>query len=198
MNNSIKLNFKVALFFIFFYFLGLFVGSPGAEAETLIQWDIIDVDGFMTSIDLEYSTDSGLTWNGIAYGLNTSIRDYDWNTDIIIFSEEVKIRVIVNYEIETVSYSVFDKNNTKSHMDKKMFFDEAVDVARYDQVKYSNFDKITDKQLGFFWRPDEVDLGKDRKDFSDLTAHEQHIFTSNLLITKIRDQFRQIPFKLQT
>ena len=79
-----------------------------------------------------------------------------------------------------MSYSVFDKNNTKSHMDKKMFFDEAVDVARYDQVKYSNFDKITDKQLGFFWRPDEVDLGKDRKDFSDLTAHEQHIFTSNL------------------
>lgn len=79
-----------------------------------------------------------------------------------------------------MGYSVFDKNNKKGHMDKKMFFDEAVDVARYDQVKYANFDKITDKQLGFFWRPDEVDLGKDRKDFSDLTSHEQHIFTSNL------------------
>jgi ribonucleoside-diphosphate reductase beta chain len=79
-----------------------------------------------------------------------------------------------------MSYSVFDKNNVKGHMDKKMFFDEAVDIARYDQVKYANFDKITDKQLGFFWRPDEVDLSKDRKDFSDLTEHEQHIFTSNL------------------
>jgi ribonucleoside-diphosphate reductase beta chain len=61
-----------------------------------------------------------------------------------------------------------------------MFFDEGVDVARYDQVKYQQFENFTDKQLGFFWRPDEVDLGKDRKDFGDLTEHERHIFTSNL------------------
>jgi len=79
-----------------------------------------------------------------------------------------------------MAYSVFDKNNTKGHMDKTMFFDEAVDVARYDQVKYPQFEKLTDKQLGFFWRPDEVDLGKDRKDFADLTDNERHIFTSNL------------------
>jgi ribonucleoside-diphosphate reductase beta chain len=77
-------------------------------------------------------------------------------------------------------YSVFNTENKKGHMDKTMFFDEGVDVARYDQVKYSQFEKLTDKQLGFFWRPDEVDLGKDRKDFADLTEHERHIFTSNL------------------
>lgn len=79
-----------------------------------------------------------------------------------------------------MAYSVFDRSNKKGHMDKTMFFDEAVDVARYDQVKYPQFEKLTDKQLGFFWRPDEVDLGKDRKDFSDLTDNERHIFTSNL------------------
>lgn len=77
-------------------------------------------------------------------------------------------------------YSVFNTENKKGHMDKTMFLDEGVDVARYDQVKYSQFEKLTDKQLGFFWRPDEVDLGKDRKDFADLTEHERHIFTSNL------------------
>ncbi len=72
------------------------------------------------------------------------------------------------------------KKNKKSHLKRNMFFDEGVDIARYDQVKYPNIEKITDKQLGFFWRPEEVDVSKDKKDFHDLTAHEQHIFTSNL------------------
>jgi len=72
------------------------------------------------------------------------------------------------------------KKNKKSHLVKEMFFDEGVDVARYDQVKYPQIEKITEKQLGFFWRPEEVDVSKDKKDFHDLTPHEQHIFTSNL------------------
>lgn len=72
------------------------------------------------------------------------------------------------------------KKNKKSHLVKKMFLDEGVDIARYDQVRYPTIDKITDKQLGFFWRPEEVDVSKDKKDFNELTEHEQHIFTSNL------------------
>ena len=79
-----------------------------------------------------------------------------------------------------MGYSVFNTDNTKSHLSKTMFFDEEVAIARYDHVKYPQFEKLTDRQLGFFWRPDEVDLVKDRKDFADLTTHEQHIFTSNL------------------
>lgn len=72
------------------------------------------------------------------------------------------------------------KKNKKSHLERNMFFDESVDIARYDQVKYPQLEKITDKQLGFFWRPEEVDVSKDKKDFHELTEHEQHIFTSNL------------------
>lgn len=68
----------------------------------------------------------------------------------------------------------------KTHLTKNMFFDEAVDIARYDQLKYPELDKITEKQLGFFWRPEEVDVSKDKKDFNDLSEHEKHIFTSNL------------------
>jgi ribonucleoside-diphosphate reductase beta chain len=47
-------------------------------------------------------------------------------------------------------------------------------------LKYKQFDQLTDKQLGFFWRPEEVDIYQDAKDFKALTEHEQHIFTSNL------------------
>ena len=70
--------------------------------------------------------------------------------------------------------------NKKSHLLKNMFLDESVDVQRFDILKYPALDKITEKQLGFFWRPEEVDVSKDKKDFDNLTPHEQHIFTSNL------------------
>ena len=75
--------------------------------------------------------------------------------------------------------SVF-KRKEKSHLESKMFFDGSVDIARYDQVKYPSLDKLTDKMLGFFWRPEEIDIGKDKTDFGRLMPHEQHIFTSNL------------------
>lgn len=67
-------------------------------------------------------------------------------------------------------------------MEAKMFLDPegGVGMQRYDSVKYRQFDKLTDKQLGFFWRPEEVDILRDAKDFKDLADHEKHIFTSNL------------------
>lgn len=61
-----------------------------------------------------------------------------------------------------------------------MFYDNTVDIARYDDVKYHQFEKLTDKQVGFFWRPEEIDTLRDAKDFKDLSPAEQHIFTSNL------------------
>ena len=75
--------------------------------------------------------------------------------------------------------SVFNLKE-KSHLESNMFFDGGVDIARYDVIKYPQFEKITEKQLGFFWRPEEIDISRDRSDFKALNAHEQHIFTSNL------------------
>ena len=75
--------------------------------------------------------------------------------------------------------SILSKNK-KSHLTKNMFLDESVDIQRFDLVKYPQIEKITEKQLGFFWRPEEVDISKDKKDFDGLTEHEKHIFTSNL------------------
>jgi len=79
-----------------------------------------------------------------------------------------------------MGYSVFDSNNKKDATTVKAFFDDAPTIARYDRQKYAWIEKLTDKQLGFFWRPEEVDIYKDAKDFKELTTHEQHIFTSNL------------------
>jgi ribonucleoside-diphosphate reductase beta chain len=64
-----------------------------------------------------------------------------------------------------------------------MFLDDGNDgvtLARYDDIRYPRIEKILEKQLSFFWRPEEVDISRDRKDFQELSPHEQHIFTSNL------------------
>ena len=75
--------------------------------------------------------------------------------------------------------SVF--NNTKvDATQESCFFGAPVNIARYDKQRYSIFEKLTEKQLGFFWRPEEIDLSRDGKDFKGLTDHEKHIFTSNL------------------
>jgi len=73
--------------------------------------------------------------------------------------------------------------NTKKfdHTKNLAFLDSnSVGMQRYDVLKYRQFEKLTEKQLGFFWLPTEVDVLRDAKDFKDLTPHEQHIFTSNL------------------
>ena len=75
--------------------------------------------------------------------------------------------------------TVFSTNNVDATQ-QTCFFGEPVNIARYDKQRYSIFEKLTDKQLGFFWRPEEVDLSRDGKDFKGLTDNEKHIFTSNL------------------
>ena len=77
--------------------------------------------------------------------------------------------------------SVFNTNK-RDHLTSMAFLDTdgGVSIQRYDTLKYRQFDKLTDRQLGFFWRPEEIDVMRDAKDFKDLTPYEQHIFTSNL------------------
>ena len=61
-----------------------------------------------------------------------------------------------------------------------MFFGKPLGVQRYDKYKYPVFDKLTQQMLGYFWRPEEVSLQKDRSDFQTLSDQQKHIFTSNL------------------
>jgi len=78
--------------------------------------------------------------------------------------------------------SVFDTTNKADHTKVTAFLDPTggPTIQRYDTLKYKSFDSLTDKQLGFFWRPEEVDIYQDAKDFKALSEHERHIFTSNL------------------
>ena len=72
--------------------------------------------------------------------------------------------------------------NTEAHDYKKqpMFFGKPLGIQRYDSYKYPIFEKLTTQQLGYFWRPEEVSLQKDRGDYQTLRPEQKHIYTSNL------------------
>jgi ribonucleoside-diphosphate reductase beta chain len=79
-----------------------------------------------------------------------------------------------------MSRSVFNKSKGLDFTKAQMFFGEDLAVQRYDTFKYPIFDKLTQQQLGFFWRPEEVSLQKDRNDYQELRPEQKNIFTSNL------------------
>ena len=72
--------------------------------------------------------------------------------------------------------------NTEDVNTKKqpMFFGKPLGVQRYDNFKYPQFENLTKSQLGYFWRPEEVSLQKDRGDYQTLRPEQKHIYTSNL------------------
>ena len=72
--------------------------------------------------------------------------------------------------------------NTEDVDTKKqpMFFGKPLGVQRYDNFKYQQFENLTKQQLGYFWRPEEVSLQKDRGDYQSLRPEQKHIYTSNL------------------
>lgn len=84
------------------------------------------------------------------------------------------------------TYSTFCRSPNDA-MKEPMFFGQNVNVARYDQQKYPIFEKLIEKQLSFFWRPEEVDLSTDSREYANLPENEQHIFISNLKYQTLLD-----------
>lgn len=91
--------------------------------------------------------------------------------------------------MDNMSYSTFSKTKNDA-LKEPMFFGQPVNVARYDQQKYEVFEKLIEKQISFFWRPEEIDISKDRKDFATLPEHEKHIFISNLKYQTLLDSIQ--------
>lgn len=85
-----------------------------------------------------------------------------------------------------MTYTTFNQNKFDA-LKEPMFFGETVNIARYDQQKYPEIDQLTQKQLSFFWRPEEVDVSQDRLDFLKLSESEQHVITSNLKFQTLLD-----------
>ncbi|PJC88309.1 ribonucleotide-diphosphate reductase subunit beta [Vibrio sp. HA2012] len=88
-----------------------------------------------------------------------------------------------------MKYSTFSQTKN-DQLKEPMFFGQSVNVARYDQQKFEIFEKLIEKQLSFFWRPEEVDVSSDRIDYADLPDHEKHIFISNLKYQTLLDSIQ--------
>ncbi|MGF1679864.1 class Ia ribonucleoside-diphosphate reductase subunit beta [Photobacterium minamisatsumaniensis] len=88
-----------------------------------------------------------------------------------------------------MAYSTFCQTNN-DQLKEPMFFGQPVNVARYDQQKFEIFERLIEKQLSFFWRPEEVDVSGDRIDYNNLPDHERHIFISNLKYQTLLDSIQ--------
>ncbi len=88
-----------------------------------------------------------------------------------------------------MAYSTFNKQKN-DQLKEPMFLGQSVNVARYDQQKFEIFEKLIEKQLSFFWRPEEVDVSSDRIDYNKLPDHEKHIFISNLKYQTLLDSIQ--------
>ncbi|XRX42476.1 MAG: class Ia ribonucleoside-diphosphate reductase subunit beta [Buchnera aphidicola (Eriosoma harunire)] len=88
-----------------------------------------------------------------------------------------------------MAYSTFSKYKN-NQLIEPMFFGQSVNITRFDQQKYLIFEQLIEKQLSFFWRPEEIDLSKDRIDFKKLPKHEKHIFLSNLKYQTLLDSIQ--------
>lgn len=83
-------------------------------------------------------------------------------------------------------YSTFNQNKN-NQLEEPIFLGQSVNLSRFDQQKYEIFEKLAEKSLSFFWRPEEIDLTRDRVDFNNLSTHEKHIFLSNLKYQSLLD-----------
>lgn len=92
-------------------------------------------------------------------------------------------------EINIMTYTTFSQKQN-NQLNEPMFFGQSVNIARYDQQKYNIFEKLIEKQLSFFWRPEEIDISKDRIDYQNLPEHEKHIFISNLKYQTLLDSIQ--------
>jgi ribonucleoside-diphosphate reductase beta chain len=92
---------------------------------------------------------------------------------------QFKISSTEDQQTQIKGMTVFNTEqvNTKK---QPMFFGKPLGIQRYDSYKYPIFDKLTTQQLGYFWRPEEVSLQKDRGDYQTLRPEQKHIYTSNL------------------
>lgn len=87
------------------------------------------------------------------------------------------------------NYSTFVQTKNDP-LKEPMFLGQPVNVARYDQQKFEVFEKLIERQLSFFWRPEEIDVSQDRIDYQNLPEHEKHIFISNLKYQTLLDSIQ--------
>ena len=86
-------------------------------------------------------------------------------------------------------YTTFSRTKN-DQLKEPMFFGQNVNVSRFDQQKHMTFENLIERQLSFFWRPEEVDVSRDRIDYYNMPEHEKHIFISNLKYQTLLDSIQ--------
>ena len=94
--------------------------------------------------------------------------------------------------------TIFNTKNVDP-MSQPLFLGKDLGVQRYDIIKYPAFHNLDNKMMEFFWRPQEIELKKDRSDFKELSDNEKFIFTSNLKYQTMLDSVicRGVPTLLE-
>jgi ribonucleotide reductase beta subunit family protein with ferritin-like domain len=75
-------------------------------------------------------------------------------------------------------------------LNEPMFFGSGLGIARYDIQRHKQFEDLIEKQLSFFWRPEEVNLMNDRAQYEKLPVHQQNIFINNLKYQSLLDSIQ--------
>ena len=75
---------------------------------------------------------------------------------------------------------IINVNSIDPHKVPLFFGNESLGFQRYDNPKYKQIEDFYEKQMLLFWRPNEIDVTKDRGDFKTLSSQEKFIFTKNL------------------
>ncbi|HIH9267801.1 ribonucleotide reductase of class Ia (aerobic), beta subunit [Enterobacter phage vB-EclM_KMB17] len=75
-------------------------------------------------------------------------------------------------------------------MTEPMFFGSGLGIARYDIQRHRTFEELIEKQLSFFWRPEEVNLMTDRAQFEKLPVGQQNVFLDNLKYQSLLDSIQ--------
>ena len=75
-------------------------------------------------------------------------------------------------------------------LNEPMFFGSGLGLARYYIQRHKVFEELIEKQLSFFWRPEEVNLMLDSAQFNKLPQFQQDIFTNNLKYQSLLDSIQ--------
>ena len=85
--------------------------------------------------------------------------------------------------------TVFNTNQVDV-MNEPMFFGSGLGIARYDIQRHRTFEELIEKQLSFFWRPEEVNLMTDRAQYEKLPVSQQNVFIDNLKYQSLLDSIQ--------
>lgn len=85
--------------------------------------------------------------------------------------------------------SVFNREHVDI-MNEPMFLGSGLGIARYDIQRHQVFEELIEKQLSFFWRPEEISLATDRIQYLNMGDVEKRFFTENLKYQTLLDSIQ--------